>query len=112
MTEQRPRDGGAILACMYVLASALVLGAPQVVWAQQTDSLPPAATPVAVAREAAARYNVAALRSDSATTIDSGRVVEGDVGVLEATLTDRKSTRLNSSHLVISYAVFCLTKKI
>src|SRR2546426_1301039 len=35
----------------------------------------------------------------------------------EATLTsmldrrDRKSTRLNSSHLVISYAVFCLKKK-
>src|SRR2546426_7011371 len=27
------------------------------------------------------------------------------------TSTDRKSTRLNSSHLVISYAVFCLKKK-
>src|SRR2546426_8585597 len=27
------------------------------------------------------------------------------------TLQDRKSTRLNSSHLVISYAVFCLKKK-
>src|SRR5256885_11705776 len=27
-------------------------------------------------------------------------------------LGDRKSTRLNSSHLVISYAVFCLKKKI
>src|SRR2546426_8164808 len=27
------------------------------------------------------------------------------------THTDRKSTRLNSSHLVISYAVFCLKKK-
>src|SRR5438045_6377655 len=26
-------------------------------------------------------------------------------------LTDRKSTRLNSSHLGISYAVFCLKKK-
>src|SRR5256885_3703280 len=26
--------------------------------------------------------------------------------------TDRKSTRLNSSHLVISYAVFCLKKNI
>src|SRR5436190_18684767 len=26
--------------------------------------------------------------------------------------TDRKSTRLNSSHTVISYAVFCLKKKI
>src|SRR3989454_6269877 len=27
------------------------------------------------------------------------------------TMVDRKSTRLNSSHLVISYAVFCLKKK-
>src|SRR5256885_6888953 len=27
------------------------------------------------------------------------------------TQSDRKSTRLNSSHLVISYAVFCLKKK-
>src|SRR5256885_3035512 len=27
------------------------------------------------------------------------------------TAPDRKSTRLNSSHLVISYAVFCLKKK-
>src|SRR5256885_7962292 len=33
--------------------------------------------------------------------------------VLAVTLddADRKSTRLNSSHLVISYAVFCLKKK-
>src|SRR5256885_5126911 len=29
----------------------------------------------------------------------------------DAPLRDRKSTRLNSSHLVISYAVFCLKKK-
>src|SRR5205807_4038890 len=29
-----------------------------------------------------------------------------------ADVEDRKSTRLNSSHLVISYAVFCLKKKI
>src|ERR1039457_4872338 len=28
-----------------------------------------------------------------------------------AGITDRKSTRLNSSHLVISYAVFCLKNK-
>src|SRR5256885_9364418 len=28
-----------------------------------------------------------------------------------ATMIDRKSTRLNSSHLVISYAVFCLKKQ-
>src|SRR2546426_5854602 len=32
-------------------------------------------------------------------------------GYALATLQDRKSTRLNSSHLVISYAVFCLKKK-
>src|SRR2546426_11163942 len=30
---------------------------------------------------------------------------------MESATTDRKSTRLNSSHLVISYAVFCLKKK-
>src|SRR5256885_7439462 len=32
---------------------------------------------------------------------------ESDLGAVQ----DRKSTRLNSSHLVISYAVFCLKKK-
>src|SRR5256885_13205384 len=36
----------------------------------------------------------------------AGQTVRGR-GYLE----DRKSTRLNSSHLVISYAVFCLKKK-
>src|SRR5256885_3581288 len=33
-------------------------------------------------------------------------------GIEEHQAQDRKSTRLNSSHLVISYAVFCLKKKI
>src|ERR1022692_3148386 len=34
-------------------------------------------------------------------------------GAIDAAISirDRKSTRLNSSHLVISYAVFCLKKK-
>src|SRR5256885_9283198 len=32
-------------------------------------------------------------------------------GLSRRALRDRKSTRLNSSHLVISYAVFCLKKK-
>src|SRR3712207_7952243 len=35
--------------------------------------------------------------------------VDADAG--EARLLDRKSTRLNSSHANISYAVFCLKKK-
>src|SRR2546426_10120222 len=30
---------------------------------------------------------------------------------VQQSIGDRKSTRLNSSHLVISYAVFCLKKK-
>src|SRR5438132_9158884 len=32
--------------------------------------------------------------------------------LLQQLVRDRKSTRLNSSHTVISYAVFCLKKKI
>src|SRR5256885_12083996 len=36
----------------------------------------------------------------------------GDKIMVTTLAPDRKSTRLNSSHLVISYAVFCLTKKI
>src|SRR5256885_3537462 len=37
--------------------------------------------------------------------------LDADVADLARELVDRKSTRLNSSHLVISYAVFCLKKK-
>src|SRR5438132_9064335 len=34
-----------------------------------------------------------------------------EAALLAALIRDRKSTRLNSSHTVISYAVFCLKKK-
>src|SRR5256885_16254226 len=41
-----------------------------------------------------------------------GRVLNHPRSGSSCSLTgDRKSTRLNSSHLVISYAVFCLKKK-
>src|SRR5690625_4271756 len=36
---------------------------------------------------------------------------DGDLGHQVASYPDRKSTRLNSSHVAISYAVFCLKKK-
>src|SRR2546426_7416361 len=43
------------------------------------------------------------------------QIVERGLGLLDGLVPlrhrDRKSTRLNSSHLVISYAVFCLKKK-
>src|SRR5690554_7366588 len=35
----------------------------------------------------------------------------GSEGLLDDRAVDRKSTRLNSSHVRISYAVFCLKKK-
>src|SRR5690606_40390791 len=38
-------------------------------------------------------------------------VVVSSVALLIGFLVDRKSTRLNSSHVKISYAVFCLKKK-
>src|SRR2546426_6724323 len=40
----------------------------------------------------------------------SGISTRASVEIVHAQI-DRKSTRLNSSHLVISYAVFCLKKK-
>src|SRR3712207_7143225 len=46
------------------------------------------------------------------TTLDAGSDVRRDtVLALEKFGIDRKSTRLNSSHANISYAVFCLKKK-
>src|SRR5438552_6990329 len=38
-------------------------------------------------------------------------VLPTGLNVLKVASTDRKSTRLNSSHQIISYAVFCLKKK-
>src|SRR3712207_6976445 len=43
-----------------------------------------------------------------AATYDRGSKV---IGMIEERMGDRKSTRLNSSHANISYAVFCLKKK-
>src|SRR5256885_9878624 len=50
---------------------------------------------------------------DEAVTLAQATVTNGHGAEAppEAEAEDRKSTRLNSSHLVISYAVFCLNKK-
>src|SRR5258705_3136892 len=51
----------------------------------------------------------------NAACMSSGEIVAGDRLAARQQqfrpMTDRKSTRLNSSHLGISYAVFCLKKK-
>src|SRR5438045_7922965 len=50
------------------------------------------------------------LQAARADVLDAFVDLGGDLGDLVDRL-DRKSTRLNSSHLGISYAVFCLKKK-
>src|SRR5256885_2683387 len=45
------------------------------------------------------------------TTGLAGTALSGGSDAVLKPRADRKSTRLNSSHLVISYAVFCLKKK-
>src|SRR5437899_9620081 len=56
-----------------------------------------------------------AIVADGYKTLNDGQAVEFEVSKgpkgLQASNVDRKSTRLNSSHLGISYAVFCLKKK-
>src|SRR5260221_5050430 len=48
----------------------------------------------------------------SPQSVSAGRGgCDGEVRDAYRSKTDRKSTRLNSSHTVISYAVFCLKKK-
>src|SRR2546426_1649943 len=50
-------------------------------------------------------------RFHAATVTRSGGERSWIWAAVSLSTTDRKSTRLNSSHLVISYAVFCLKKK-
>src|SRR5947207_9271586 len=53
-------------------------------------------------------YEVKGVEKNKATIV----VCEGNFhGRTTGVISDRKSTRLNSSHTVISYAVFCLKKK-
>src|SRR5947209_17090936 len=47
---------------------------------------------------------------DAELAVESARGI-GTIGVCQPARIDRKSTRLNSSHANISYAVFCLKKK-
>src|SRR5690348_17360008 len=65
----------------------------------------------AIARVDSARSQVTLAQADLYPTInlgvDASRTRQTQVG----SFPDRKSTRLNSSHPSISYAVFCLKKK-
>src|SRR5205807_10314254 len=58
-----------------------------------------------------ARPSPASRRADAPTAAAADRPVALHAPAIQTLAGDRKSTRLNSSHLVISYAVFCLKKK-
>src|SRR2546426_9089506 len=62
----------------------------------------------AVRRQALARCS---FFSAAGRDLGAGLSQQGREHAPPARPQDRKSTRLNSSHLVISYAVFCLKKK-
>src|SRR5437762_4560414 len=75
----------------------------------QASAPPPPVARERVAAVAAAAAAPAAAADDKQTRYGRQELhVTGDVQLLAA---DRKSTRLNSSHRCISYAVFCLKKK-
>src|SRR5437588_3365039 len=62
------------------------------------------ALPISAVRSPCSRQLLASMYSSCGSSIGNCRIVS-------RYRRDRKSTRLNSSHTVTSYAVFCLTKK-
>src|SRR5256885_11287133 len=74
------------------------------------DILIPAALEGQITKENAGKIKAKMVieGANGPTTTEADDILT-EKGVL--VLPDRKSTRLNSSHLVISYAVFCLKKK-
>src|SRR5690554_7771921 len=78
----------------------------QLVWPVQNDG-----APVRAGREGLARES-ALCEAEYGTSPRAGRsVCDSQHTDPDSVPEDRKSTRLNSSHVRISYAVFCLKKK-
>src|SRR3989454_5254139 len=73
------------------------------------DAQPATITPYTLIELNARMYSSPALMSASTTSGAKG--ITAQAASAGVSIRDRKSTRLNSSHLVISYAVFCLKKK-
>src|SRR5690625_520045 len=63
------------------------------------------------AEEAADRFKIPSAKKCLELVERSLNQIEGVIADMFKELEDRKSTRLNSSHVAISYAVFCLKKK-
>src|SRR5256885_9967096 len=61
------------------------------------------------------RYNILTKKTKAFFGEENAKKIQkyffSEIKSINEQMKDRKSTRLNSSHLVISYAVFCLKKK-
>src|SRR5256885_11311826 len=84
---------------------------------KQWDVTPKWSSPYDVALDKNAEAWTGSMLTDQVTRINTktGEAVSyllpRSTNIRRVHVEDRKSTRLNSSHLVISYAVFCLKKK-
>src|SRR3712207_7695717 len=77
----------------------------------EVDRLRVTTTQVRQLYEKLAAMGVSARRKVTGIGPRRAEIIVPGIAVLLAFLRDRKSTRLNSSHANISYAVFCLKKK-
>src|ERR1039457_7513851 len=99
-------------AAQRLLKNSAILAATALLMATIGLAQPPLNVATNVTMAGTGGQDVTVTSSGSPTTeisysIGSPVYLDSDSGWLG----DRKSTRLNSSHLVISYAVFCLKKK-
>src|SRR5688500_19423492 len=86
----------AAVAIIVYLAAVSTFAQESTAWSQNVSPLP----------------SPTGMVNDFAGVIDETTKRQLEMRLSEFKKKDRKSTRLNSSHLVISYAVFCLKKKI
>src|SRR3712207_7014278 len=94
-----------ILSCLFVSA-LLLTGCSSSSFRSALDSLNPS-IPEAINQAVSSRVNA----ENELYTVGSASIGQTGSIIAQSKAKDRKSTRLNSSHANISYAVFCLKKK-
>src|SRR5437667_7968906 len=93
--------------------TCLLLSIPAGLYADRAHDL----AKLAAKQKAVTGCNPASLNTQTCHTqfptgcTDSAHRYDAYLNFLKDQVPDRKSTRLNSSHITISYAVFCLKKK-
>src|SRR5688500_20130078 len=96
---------------VYLLSASKLMFYPTVIPNNSTLSLHDALPISSPSRLASARSSLSPRTLDLPTPRNVASRLRDRAGGVGSDI-DRKSTRLNSSHLVISYAVFCLKKKL